>query len=194
MNIEQYSFGKFSARNEWEKSWERKSLSNQWSPDLLFSTATRERLRSGVTTVRWSGLIPSPPITSSRGAADTTAGRIYFSTPSAQVGIPVGDLVSPPPPHLCSHYTTGVNSVQNLQCSKGSRAVVVFWKFLCFDFFGTTEDLWTIWQRTNLFVRKLSLVVPKFSWRPVSVLLKSDSEEPLGGISRFLIGKISLLP
>ena len=41
---------------------------------------------------------PSAPITSSRGAADTTAGRIYFSTPSAQVRIPVADLVFPPPP------------------------------------------------------------------------------------------------
>ena len=40
---------------------------------------------------------PSAPITSSRGAADTTAGRINFSTPSAQVRVPVGDLVFPPP-------------------------------------------------------------------------------------------------
>ena len=40
---------------------------------------------------------PSAWITSSRGAADTTAGRIYFSTPSAQVRGPVGDLVFPPP-------------------------------------------------------------------------------------------------
>ena len=47
---------------------------------------------------------PSAPITSSRGDADTTAGRIYFPTPSAQVRVPVEDLVSPP--HLCSHYTT----------------------------------------------------------------------------------------
>ena len=36
------------------------------------------------------------PITSSRGATDMTAGLIYFSTPSAQVRVPVGDLVSPP--------------------------------------------------------------------------------------------------
>ena len=50
----------------------------------------------------------SARITSSRGAADTTAGRIYFSAPSAQVRVPVGDLVfpTPPPPHFCSHYTT----------------------------------------------------------------------------------------
>ena len=48
---------------------------------------------------------PSAPINSSRGAADTTAGRIYISTPSAQVRVPVGDLVFPPP-HFCSHYTT----------------------------------------------------------------------------------------
>ena len=41
---------------------------------------------------------PSAPINSSRGAADTTAGRIYFSTPSAQARVPVGDLVFPPPP------------------------------------------------------------------------------------------------
>ena len=40
---------------------------------------------------------PSAPIVSSRGAADTTAGRIHFTTPSAQVRVPVGDLVFPPP-------------------------------------------------------------------------------------------------
>ena len=40
----------------------------------------------------------SAPITSSRGAADTTTGQIYFSTPSAQVRVPVGDLGCPPPP------------------------------------------------------------------------------------------------
>ena len=39
----------------------------------------------------------SAPIKSSRGAADKTAGRIYFSTPSAWVRVPVGDLVSPSP-------------------------------------------------------------------------------------------------
>ena len=54
---------------------------------------------------------PSAPINSSRGAADTTAGRIYFSTPSAQVRVPVGDLVSPPP-HFCSHYTTGGKTIR----------------------------------------------------------------------------------
>ena len=45
---------------------------------------------------------PSAPNNSSRDATDTTAGRIYFSTPSAQVGIPVGDLVFPPAP-TCAH-------------------------------------------------------------------------------------------
>ena len=45
----------------------------------------------------------SAPINSSRGAADTTAGRIYFSTPSAQVRVPVGDLVSPPPSPTYAH-------------------------------------------------------------------------------------------
>ena len=38
---------------------------------------------------------PSAPITSSRGPAVTIAGRIYFSTPAAQVRVAVGDLVSP---------------------------------------------------------------------------------------------------
>ena len=47
---------------------------------------------------------PSAPINSSRGAADTTAGRIYISNPSVEVRVPVGDLVSPP--QSCSHYTT----------------------------------------------------------------------------------------
>ena len=37
------------------------------------------------------------PINSSRGAADTTAGRIYFSTPSAQVRIPLTGPLLPPP-------------------------------------------------------------------------------------------------
>ena len=37
------------------------------------------------------------PFCGSRGAAVTTAGRIYFSTPSAQVRIPLtGPLLSPP--------------------------------------------------------------------------------------------------
>ena len=47
---------------------------------------------------------PSAPSTSCCGAADTTAGRIYFYTPSAQVRVP---LTGPhlPPPHFCSHYT-----------------------------------------------------------------------------------------
>ena len=40
---------------------------------------------------------PSAPINSSRGAADTTVGRIHFSTPSTQVRVPVADLVFPPP-------------------------------------------------------------------------------------------------
>ena len=44
------------------------------------------------------------PITSSRGAADTTADRIYFSTLSAQVRIPVGDLVFFDPPLLLTLY------------------------------------------------------------------------------------------
>ena len=47
---------------------------------------------------------PSAPINSSRAAADMTAGRIYISTPSAQVRVPVRDLVFFP--HFCSHYTT----------------------------------------------------------------------------------------
>ena len=41
---------------------------------------------------------PSAPINSSRGAADTTAGQIYFSTPSAQVRIPLTGPLLPPPP------------------------------------------------------------------------------------------------
>ena len=49
---------------------------------------------------------PSAPITSSRSAADTTAGRIYFYTPSAQCRIPLTGPHLPPPPHFCSHYTT----------------------------------------------------------------------------------------
>ena len=43
---------------------------------------------------------PSALITSSRGAADTTAGRFYFYTPSAQVLIP---LTGPHLPPTCAH-------------------------------------------------------------------------------------------
>ena len=49
---------------------------------------------------------PSAPINSSRGAADTTADLIYFSTPSAQVRVPVGVLVFPTP-NFCSHLLPG---------------------------------------------------------------------------------------
>ena len=51
---------------------------------------------------------PSAPITSSRGAADTTAGLIYFYTPSAQVRIP---LTGPhlPSPLLLTLYYLGEN-------------------------------------------------------------------------------------
>ena len=64
---------------------------------------------------------PSRPITSSRGAADTTAGRIYFSIPSAQVRVPVGDLVFFDP-HLCSHYTTRGKVIRERQ-QKGAAGV-----------------------------------------------------------------------
>ena len=64
---------------------------------------------------------PSRPITSSRGAADTTAGRIYFSIPSAQVRVPVGDLVFFDP-HLCSHYTTRGKVIRERQ-RKGAAGV-----------------------------------------------------------------------
>ena len=66
---------------------------------------------------------PSAPNNSSHGAADTTAGRIYFSTPSAQVRVPVGDLVFPPP-HLCSHYTTRGKIIRERQ-RKGAVGVRV---------------------------------------------------------------------
>ena len=52
---------------------------------------------------------PSAPINSCRGAADTTAGRIYFSTPSAQVRVPVGDLVFPLPPTSAHTLLLGGN-------------------------------------------------------------------------------------
>ena len=61
------------------------------------------------------------PINSSRGTADTTAGRIYFSTPSPQVRVPVGDLISPPP-HFCSHYTTKGKIIRERQ-RKGAAGV-----------------------------------------------------------------------
>ena len=39
------------------------------------------------------------PITNSRGVADTTDGRIYFSTPSAQVRVPLTGPHLPPTPY-----------------------------------------------------------------------------------------------
>ena len=45
------------------------------------------------------------------------------STPSAQVRIPVGDLVSPPPPpDLCSHYTTWGKTIRDRK-RKGAVSV-----------------------------------------------------------------------
>ena len=64
---------------------------------------------------------PFTPNISSRGAADTTAGRTYFSTPSAQVRVPVGDLVSPHP-HFRSHYTTWGKTIRERQW-KGAEGV-----------------------------------------------------------------------
>ena len=61
----------------------------------------------------------SAPTTSSRGAADTPAGRIYFSNPSAQVRVPVGDLVfSPHFSSLYPLYYQGENypAAENLPC------------------------------------------------------------------------------
>ena len=55
---------------------------------------------------------PSVPITSSRGAADTTAGRIYFSVPSAQVRVPVWDLVFPPPPTYAHTILLGGKTIR----------------------------------------------------------------------------------
>ena len=52
---------------------------------------------------------PSAPIINYRGAADTTALRIRFSTPSAQFRIPVGDLIFPLPPLLLTPYYLGKN-------------------------------------------------------------------------------------
>ena len=65
---------------------------------------------------------PFGPITSSRGAADTTAGRIYFSTPSAQIRMPLtGPFLFPP--YFCSHYsTTGVKyKGSSAEGSRGGR-------------------------------------------------------------------------
>ena len=61
------------------------------------------------------------PITSSRGAADTTAGRIYFSTPSAQVRVPVGDLVFPPPTSAHTILLGGNYKGASAEGSRGNR-------------------------------------------------------------------------
>ena len=67
---------------------------------------------------------PSAPINSSRGAADTTAGRIYFSTPSAQVRIPVGDLVFFDPPLLLTlYYYWGKNIPVAEKLSGGGKII-----------------------------------------------------------------------
>ena len=67
--------------------------------------------------------ILSAPITSCRGAADTTAGPIYFSTPSAQVRVPVGDLVSPPPLMLTLYYLEEKLSSGGVKLSGGVKII-----------------------------------------------------------------------
>ena len=64
---------------------------------------------------------PSAPFNSFPGAADTTDGRIYFSTPSAQVRAPY-ETSSFPPPHFCSHYTTRGKIIREWQ-RKGAAGV-----------------------------------------------------------------------
>ena len=65
---------------------------------------------------------PSAPSNSSRVAADRTAGRIYFSTPSAQVRIPVGDLFFFDPPLLLTlYYYWGKNFPVAEQLSGGKN-------------------------------------------------------------------------
>ena len=73
---------------------------------INFQTLTTIFLHSSITKVMASST-PSAPINSSRGAADTTTGRIYFSTPSAQVRVPVGDVVFPPPQLMLTLYYLG---------------------------------------------------------------------------------------
>ena len=62
---------------------------------------------------------PSAPIISSRGAADRTPGRNCFSTPSAQVRVPVGDLLLPPPPLMLTLYYLGKNYPAAKKLSRG---------------------------------------------------------------------------
>ena len=87
-----------------EKSPRRENLRPTNGVGIVFLNSDTSTIPIGCNDLTANDLIPGPPATSSRGAADTTAGRIYFSTPSAHVRVPVGDLVSPP--HFCSHYTT----------------------------------------------------------------------------------------
>ena len=67
---------------------------------------------------------PSEPINSSRGTADTTAGRIYFSTPSAQVRIPVGGLVFFDPPLLLTLYYYGGKSFPAAENLSGGGKII----------------------------------------------------------------------
>ena len=63
---------------------------------------------------------PSAPNNSSRGAAGRTTGRIYVSTPSAQVRVPVGDLLLPrPPPLMLTLYYLGKNYPAAKKISRG---------------------------------------------------------------------------
>ena len=68
---------------------------------------------------------PSAPINSSRGAADTTAGRIYFSTPSAQVRIPIGDLVFFDQPPTSAHtILLGGKTIRERQRTAGGGKII----------------------------------------------------------------------
>ena len=68
---------------------------------------------------------PSAPINSSRHAADTTAGRIYIFTPSAQVRIPVRDLVFFDPPLLLTLYYHMENNPAAEKLSRGGLKTIL---------------------------------------------------------------------
>ena len=68
---------------------------------------------------------PSAPNNSSRGAADTTADRIYFCTPSAQVRIPLtGPHLSSPPPTTAHNILLAGKIIRERQRRAGGGKII----------------------------------------------------------------------
>ena len=104
------------------------------------------------------------PITSSRDTPDTTASRIYFSTPSAQVRVPVGDLVFPPPLLLISRAGAGEPKIRkkNLKVPKTVAQCRKYPILYLYTLSRTIPYLYTL-NRTIPYLNTLSRTIPSLN-------------------------------